>query len=240
MRKITFLPGNIYHIYNRGVEKRNVFINDNDRWRFLQGLFLFNDINTSSKLLWELERLHGAANFKTLKEYFSENKNKYREPLIRIMADCLMPNHYHLLIEELKEGGITKFMHKFGTGYTMYFNKKYDRVGSLFQGPFKAVPVEEETHLEYLLVYVNVINPGQLIESNLKEEGIKNKKEIMNFAKSYLWSTHKEYLQTRDSIIIDKGLLGEIFPDGKKYEEFVESVLSEMEKFNNISHLFLE
>ena len=71
MRKVQFAPNNIYHIYNRGVEKRDIFIDDNDRWRFLQGLYLFNDIETSSKLLWELERSCGAMNFKVIKKYFS-------------------------------------------------------------------------------------------------------------------------------------------------------------------------
>jgi|SRR3989344_3308659 len=240
MRKVQFAPNNIYHIYNRGVEKRDIFIDDNDRWRFLQGLYLFNDIETSSKLLWELERSCGAMNFKVIKKYFSENRDGPREPLVRIMVDCLMPNHYHLLLEEIQEGGISKFMHKLGTGYTMYFNKKYNRVGGLFQGPFKAILVDNQLYLEYLLVYINVLNPWQLIEPNLKEHGVNDKIKVINFAESYLWSTHKEYLQIRDSIIIDKGLFNDIFPSGRNYQEFVESILQEKDKFDSISQLFLE
>lgn len=240
MRKVTFAPNNIYHIYNRGVEKRDVFMDDNDRWRFLQGLFLFNDVNTSSNLLWELEKSQKGANFKTLKEYFFEGERKSRSPIVKIMADCLMPNHYHLLVEELKENGITKFMHKLGTGYAMYFNKKYNRVGPLFQGPFKAALVDQQPYLEYLLLYINVLNPGQLLEPNLKEEGVKNKEKVMNFAKSYPWSTHREYLHLRDSIIIDKGLFREVFPDGHTYENFIANVLSEKSKVDAISHLLLE
>lgn len=106
------------------------------------------------------------------------------------MADCLMPNHYHLVLEELVDGGVTRFMHKLGTGYTMYFNKKYDRVGSLFQGTFKAVQVDTDEYLQNLLVYVNVVNPGELIEPNLKEKGVKDVEKIMPFAKLFPWSTH--------------------------------------------------
>ncbi len=240
MRKVTFAPYNIYHLYNRGVEKRDIFMDDNDRWRFLQGLFLFNDVNTSANLLWELERLHGGANFKTIKEHFFGADKKPREPIVRIMADCLMPNHYHLLIEELQENGISKFMHKLGTGYTMFFNKKYGRVGSLFQGTFKAVLVDKESQLDYLLAYINVLNPGQLVEPNLKEDGVKNKEAIIDFAKAYLWSTNKEYLHTRESIIIDKGLLGQVFPDGQTYEAFINAILLDKSKFDSISDLFLE
>lgn len=239
MKKVLFAPGNIYHIYNRGVEKRDVFMDDNDRWRFLQGLFLFNDIDTSSNLLWDLENSRGTMNFRVLKEYFSKN-NKVREPLVRIMADCLMPNHYHLLVEELQKGGITKFMHKLGTGYTMYFNKKYSRVGSLFQGTFKAALIDEQAYLDYVLVYINVMNPGQLLEPNLKEEGVSDKKRIIQFAESYLWSTHKEYLHTRDSIIIDKGVFSQTFPDRQTYEDFVAAVLPEKSKFDAISNLLFE
>jgi|SRR3989344_4816467 len=239
MRNVQFIQGGIYHIYNRGVEKRDIFINDNDRWRFLQGLFLFNDEKTSESLIWELERENGPVNFKILKQYFLKN-NKSRDSLVRIMTDCLMPNHYHLLIEEIRPGGISRFMHKLGTGYTKYFNEKYNRVGGLFQGTFKAVPVEQENHLQYLLVYINVINPGQLVEQDLKDKGIKNKEKIINFAATYPWSANREYLFTRESIIIDKGLLGDIFPDKKTYVKFIKNILSEKNRLNEINNLFLE
>ena len=67
MRKVRFVEGNIYHLYNRGVEKREIFMDDNDRWRFLQGLFLFNDVETSQGLLWQLERDNKRVNFKVIK-----------------------------------------------------------------------------------------------------------------------------------------------------------------------------
>lgn len=131
-------------------------------------------------------------------------------------------------------------MHKLGTGYTMYFNKKYDRVGGLFQGTFKTAFINDENYLQYLLVYLNVINPGQLVEPNLKEDGIKNKQKVIKFAESYLWSTNKEYLNTRESVIIDKGLLGNIFGNGQQYKDFVSAILSEKSKFDDISHLLIE
>jgi putative transposase len=240
MRSVQFAKGNFYHIYNRGVEKRNIFVDDNDRWRFLQGLFLFNDVTTSANLLWDLERSNGLVNFSVLRKYFSEHSDMPRKPLVRIMADCLMPNHYHLLFEELEEGGISKFMHKLGTGYTIYFNKKYQRVGSLLQGTFKAKIVENDDYLKYILVYINVVNPGQLIGSYVKEEGVADLKRVLKFAKDYLWSTNREYLGLRESIIVDKGLLGEFFSDGKIYEEFIKDTLPQKSKFDNMKDLLLE
>ena len=238
MRKLKFEKGKIYHVFNRGVEKREIFKDDNDRWRFLQGLFLFNDEKTTANLLWQMEKNRGRVTFGVLKEFFAEEKRN-REPLVRIMADCLMPNHFHLLIEEIREGGISKFMHKLGTGYAEYFNNKYGRVGSLFQGRFKAVVVDDEMYLRYLLVYVNEINPAELREPRLKEEGIKNLGMVMKFIESHQWSTSQEYRDKRESIIIEKGILGEFFPDARTYRQFVEDVLAN-KKWQRAENLFLE
>ena len=238
MRKFKFEKGEIYHIYNRGVEKRDIFKDDNDRWRFLQGLFLFNDEKTTANLLWQMERDRGRVTFRVLKEFFAKEKRN-REPLVRIMVDCLMPNHFHLLLEEIKKNGISRFMQKLGTGYTRYFNNKYQRVGSLFQGTFKAALVNDETYLKYLLAYINVINPGELAEPNLKETGIKSVEKITRFVDGFLWGTHQEYSEKRESIIIEKGLLGEFFPDGRKYRQFIEDVL-ESKKWRKAQDLFLE
>lgn len=237
-RKNQFAKGHFYHLYNRGVEKRDIFQNDNDRWRFLQGLFLFNDVKTSTNVLWQVERAKGRTTFKTIKEFFEENIEN-RTPLVRLMADCLMPNHYHLLVEEIVDGGISKFMQKLGTGYTMYFNKTNRRVGSLFQGVFKSVLVATQEQLERLLVYINVINPGQLIEPNLKEDGIKDVEKLLRFVEDCLWTTHREYSGLRESFIIDKGVLNDIFPNPKTYRDFVRSALEER-KLNSVSDLFLE
>ena len=165
-RTVKFEPGRIYHVFNRGVEKRDIFLSDGGRWRFLQGLYLFNDENVSANLLFRLEQEKGKMHFGILRKYMKETGIE-RKPLVRIMADCLKPNHYHLVLEEVQDNGISRFMHKLGTGYTKFFNKKYERVGPLFQGPFKAVEVKTDEQLMYLLAYINVINPGQELEPEL-------------------------------------------------------------------------
>ena len=237
-RRIQFEPGKIYHIYNRGVAKCQICREEGDFWRFLQGLCLFNDYNSVGNILWQLERDRGRLTLNVLKDYIKDEKYE-RKPIVRIFAYCIMPNHYHLLVEELEEGGIVKFMQKFGTGYACYFNNKYDRVGSLFQGRFKAVLVENERQLLYLLVYINVINPGQLIEPNLKEYGIKDIQKVLQKAEEYLWGTHQEYIGKRGSIIINKGILGELLSTPEMYQELVMNVLRD-KKYTEIQHLFLE
>ena len=238
MRKTNFAPGNIYHVYNRGNDGRSIFNEERDRWRFLQGLGLFNNEKFSHQILWNLENRGQGANMKTLKNFLDE-KRESNEPLVKIMTDCLMPNHFHLILEEVKERGISNFMHKLGTGYTSFFNKKYGKSGGLFQGRFKARHIDNDLYLQYLLVYINIINPGQLIEPGLKEDGIKDIGAIMKFAAKYKWSTNPEYLQTRNSFIIDKGILGEIFSDPEEYKSFAEMVLRE-KKYKEIDDLFLE
>jgi putative transposase len=237
MRNITFAKNNFYHIYNRGVDKRSIFQNDNDKWRFLQGLFLFNDENNTSNILWQLEKKRGGVTFGVIRDFIADKGDK-RNHLVNIVADCLMPNHFHFILEEIKENGISRFMHKLGTGYTKYFNQKYERSGSLFQGVFKAVPIEDDDYLKHLLVYINVINPAEMVKyssDNPKER----LKEAIKFIENYPWSTHQEYLGKRESLIINKSLLGKIFADTKYYKEFAEDIL-ENRNFDLINHLTLE
>ncbi|OHA70691.1 MAG: hypothetical protein A3D64_01055 [Candidatus Wildermuthbacteria bacterium RIFCSPHIGHO2_02_FULL_49_9] len=237
-RKFPFAVGSIHHIYNRGVAKCKICIDDVDYWRFLQGLCLFNDTKSANHILWQLERDRGALNLKVLKKYIVDPANE-RSKLVRILAYCVMDNHYHLLVEEIREGGITKFMQKLGVGYVNYFNKKHERVGSLFQNKFQNVPVESEQHLMYLLVYINVLNPAQYLEPHWKDGGIKNPKAILAYVENYLWSTHQEYLGKRNSIIIEKGVLGEIFPTPDAYRALIRTVI-EAKKYEEVTYLMLE
>lgn len=236
MRKKEFEVGKIYHVYNRGVAKSLICANENDLWRFLQGLCLFNDENNAANVLWQLARSRGEINLEVLKDYIVK---KERKPLVRILAYCVMDNHFHLLLEEIQEGGITRFMQKLGTGYVGYFNKKHKRVGPLFQGRFKAVLVENERQFLYLLVYINVINPGQFIQPKLKEEGVKDIKKILDGVEKYSWSSHLDYLGKRGSIILQKGMFNDMISTPRSYQDLVKDVLEDR-KYQQISHLIIE
>lgn len=173
-----------------------------------------------------------------LKEYLT-HQGIARDSLVRILAYCVLNNHYHLLIEEISEGGITQFMRKLGVGYAKYFNNKYKRVGSLFQNVFKNVLVDDDRYFQYLLVYINVLNPAGIIEPNWKEEGFQNIEKVLEFAERYQWSSHLDYLGKRGSIILDKGVVATIFPTRESYFELVRSVL-EGKHYREIEHLALE
>lgn len=199
---------------------------------------MFNDVKSATNILWQLQKKRGRLTLNVLKDYLI-SQGKERKPLVRILAYCVMGNHFHLLVEEIQEGGITKFMHKLGLGYAHYFNNKYDRVGSLFQDKFKNILVDDERYLLYLLVYINVLNLAELIEPNWKEEGIKDIERVLEFAANYPWSTHQEYIGKRRSIIIDKSILGELLPTPQAYLDLVRALLIE-KKYTEITHLMLE
>ncbi len=239
MRRVIFEEDGYYHIFNRGVDKRNIFMSEGDRWRFLQGLFLFNNSEKVGNILWQMERSRGEVNFGNLKEFLKENKEE-NDPIVSILAYCLKDNHFHLLLKEIREGGIQLFMQKLGIGYVRYFNNKHNRQGSLFEGPFKAIRIDKDEYLQYLLAYINIINPAQKIISEIKKTGIKDKEKVKSFIEEFPWSTHQEYLEKRKSIIIEKDILGDFFPSAERYREFTEDILNAKEDIWKAESLFLE
>ena len=121
------------------------------------------------------------------------------EPLVAIGAFCLMPNHFHILIKQLVEGGISRFMLKLQTDYSMYFNRKYDRTGSLFQGPFRSTLVDSDRYLAYLYSYIH-LNPAKLKDPLWKERP-GSQSHIMEFVESYPYSSYGDYLSGKHVIV---------------------------------------
>ena len=132
-------------------------MDDKDRFRFIHDLFEFNDQDSVLNVAYYFN----PKSMEVEHQYF-EKQRKPRKLLVEILIFALMPNHFHLLLKQKRGGGIVKFMQKLGTGYTNYFNKKYKRVGGLFQGRFKAVLVSEEAHFIHLPFYIHT-NPLDLI-----------------------------------------------------------------------------
>lgn len=150
-RNYHFAQGEYYHLYARGFEKLDVFRKDADYQKFIEGLYLFN-----SNRRIDARSLKRSREGLTFADMFSLDVG---ENIIEIGAYCLMSNHFHLLVRECNEGGISKFMQKLMTSYTMYFNKKNERTGSIFGSSFKARHVTDDIHLKYLFAYIH-LNPG--------------------------------------------------------------------------------
>lgn len=174
--------GKIYHVLSRGIEKRKIFLKNQDYSRFVFGLELFNDANASR--LWEVVTKAGSVPALVLPQ-------KPRQRIVELLAFALMPNHYHLILKEIQSGGISLFMKKMG-GYSTYFNRQYNRVGPLFPR-YKAVPIQDDVQLHTIFAYVHT-NPVELIEPEWKNRKVQNITHAIEYAENYKWSSLHEYI----------------------------------------------
>lgn len=155
MRKTAFANGEYYHIFNRGVDKREIFSCVKDYERFLLAMDLLNDDHDGLMIEW---RDYKKSKSEAKLDDFLKLGFRKREPVVEIIAYCLNPNHYHFILKQVADKGIENFMHKIGISYTKYFNKKNKRSGALFQGKFKATHIDSNEYLLYLSTYVNKNN----------------------------------------------------------------------------------
>lgn len=158
MRKLRFINGEYFHIFNRGVDKRDIFMNQDDLSRFFQSMSEFNTLVPIGSIY--------AASFHKNNQPLRNLVSKSEE-LVDFICYCLCQNHYHFILKQLTDRGIEKFMHRLGLGYTNYFNKKYKRSGSLFQGTFKANHINSNKYLLYASSYVNLNYKVHQLTSNL-------------------------------------------------------------------------
>lgn len=221
-RKISFVEGEYYHIYNRGVDKRTIFLNKNDYKRFI---LLLHVLNTNENLkVRDLLRVNSFDELLAIKN---------KTPLVAVGAYCLMPNHFHLLLTPLVKGGISKFMLKLQTSYSMYFNIKNERSGALFQGAFKSQHLDNDEYLKYIYSYIH-LNPAKLKDKNWIESGPKDRAQLKEFVLSYEHSSIGEY--TRNEFLI---INTDPFPDYKKLykseKEYFESMIDDWINYKEIT-----
>ena len=181
-----FVPGGIYHVYNRGVEKRSIFTDDQDYRVFLNLLKIVLAPKEKSDNLGYI-------------------RIKNRSDSVRLFAYCLMPNHFHLIINQLDATGMTEFMRSITNAYVSYFNKRHKRVGSLFQGTYKAALIDKDEYLTHVSRYIHM-NPLE-INSKLNE---------------YPYSSYKYYVDANHPNLLIVSTILEQFNDNKDYEKFVE------------------
>ena len=154
-RRDIFVNGEYYHIFNRGVDKREIFSSPKDYERFLIAVDLLNDNYDGLMIEW---RDFKKSNPKKSVNDFLKGTFRKRESLVEVLAYCLNPNHFHFILKQVRDKGIERFLHKLGTSHTKYYNKKNKRSGALFQGVFKSIHVDSNEYLLYLSAYVNKNN----------------------------------------------------------------------------------
>lgn len=211
MRKVKFANGEYYHIYNRGVDKRDIFTHRYDLERFFQSMGEFNTLNPIGSIYENQFRKRKSNLNIRLGSLASKFSLKSEGELIRFVCYCLNPNHFHFLLQQVAEHGIEKFMHRLGSGYTNYFNKRYNRTGALFQGQYKATHVNTDRYLLHVSVYVNLNNKVH---------------KIMNG----LWqSSWEEYIRKSDkSGFCAKDIILNQFQDTFTYQNFAENSIQDI------------
>ena len=207
-RSVALENGEFYHVYNRGVDKRNVFMCEDDIDRFSQSMKEFNVVTPIGSIFEQMlrKRKFGNETPKTSKE----------EQLVRLIAFCLNPNHYHFIIEQLVDGGISAFMKRLNGGYTNYFNLKYKRSGSLFQGVFQARHIGLNNYLLHLSAYVNL---------NYRVHRLPAK--LLRTCSTSSW---EEYLGIAANHRCAKEIVLGQFRDTEEYKNFAEDSLREIIK----------
>jgi putative transposase len=205
----------IYHVLNRGTDKRDIVSDDADRYRFMRDLYIFND----------KKRAPGNAH-RRLEDDVSVF-NEPRVPLVHIHAFCLMDNHYHLLLSEAVDDGIPYFMHKLNMGYSKYFNEKYKRTGTLWQGTYKKINIIKDSHFIYIPYYIH-INPLDYEMKEWRQGKITDKNKALKILENYKWSSHLDYSGVKNyPSIIEKSTIEGMLGKPHKYRKEILSIISD-------------
>lgn len=220
MRKVFFANDEIYHIFNRGVELRPTFTDKREYKRGQQALnyYRFAQLPFSFARALVLETSKRAIFFDSLA--------KERKLIVELICYCLMPNHFHILIRQKRENGISKFLSNFTNSYTRYFNTKHKRIGPLFQGTFKAVRIESEDQLLHVNRYIH-LNP--IVSFVVKNEDVL----------TYPGSSLSEYFLRKDTMC-DTSVILSHFRSIGEYKKFLWDQIDYGKSLEAIKHLTME
>lgn len=198
--------GSVMHIIKRGARGMDIVHDGHDRNRFISSLFYLNDSFSDENWVRAIEDVP----FMTRPDYWPE-----RDPLVHLFAWILQNNHFHLLVQEIREGGAAKFMQRIGGSMTVAHNAKYDEIGSLFQGAYKSKTVDEDSYVRYLAFYIQVKNVLEQRPGGLPR-AIAEFDDAWEWALAFPYSSLGVYALGNDSptsVIVEKTFLSEMFPD---------------------------
>ncbi|MFH1705328.1 MAG: transposase [Patescibacteria group bacterium] len=221
-RKIVLAKGELYHVFNRGNAKQPIFLQKRDYQRFLKTVsfyqFVSPPIRLSKFLILSKER-----RVDLLKNLTWNDKK-----LVEIACYCFMPNHFHFLIKQVGDCGISEFIGQIQNSYTKYFNVKRERVGSLLQGRFKAVRVESEEQLIHLSRYIHLNPYSSFLVKSLED------------LKKYPWSSFLSYLEDEKVDFLDENIILNLFKNREEYQEFIFNQADYQRELEKIKHLTLD
>jgi len=215
MRVESYSVGSYLHVIKRGARGLDIVRDDSDKWRFLKSLYMLNETFLDHN--WT-RSTKGESMFHRPGDW------PERSPLVEVVAYTLLPNHFHLILRETKEGGVSQFMQKLGQSMTNHFNEKYDEKGSLFQGAFKSKTCTDDTYMRYLFAYVMVKNTFEMYPEGGLVGARKNFEYAWKWALTYPFSSLREYAGTKNTPILSKQHFQEIFPNNS-FKKFTKDVI---------------
>ena len=245
IRQQELINNEVYHIVLRGVSDSLIFKDINDYYRGIFSLYEFNNINPVNigkrrREIQTIKKISRSQAGRGRTSPISVNIPDKRDLLVEIFTFCFMPNHIHLLIKQIKDEGITKFMRKFGTGYANYFNKKYNRKGYLFQGRFQVVYVKTDDQLKIVFVYIHS-NPISLMEPKWKELGIKNPEKVIKHLENYKWCSYPEYIGKKNfPSVTERECVLKVKGGEQGCKNFIENWVRHKGKIKEFSNFVLE
>lgn len=221
-RTIPLVTDQFYHVFNRGINKQPIFLSTRDYKRALDVLefYSFADLKLRFSKFLLLSKNERNIFWNKLRE---ENKK-----LVNIVCFCLMPNHFHFLLKQKVDGGISKFMANFQNSYTRYLNTRQDEIGPILQGQCKAVRIEDDEQLIHLSRYIHLNPYSSFVIKDV--DGLKN----------YSWSSFPEYIEAVNTNVCNKKIILVNFRNAKDYEKFVFDQAEYQRELKKIKHLTLE
>lgn len=210
MRRQPLVTGEIYHVYNRGVDKRDIFLDQKDIYRFIESIKEFNRI----------DKIISLANQRKLSKIAARplKREEDKDLLVEIVGYCLNPNHFHFIMRQVSDNGISRFMHKLQGAYSNYFNIKNTRSGSLFQGKFKSQLITSDNYFNKLIGYVN---------KNYLIHNIPQNKSQLVFSGDYEYENNKFNLISKKEAVIILESFGGINKFKKHCDEIVSIIRQE-------------
>lgn len=224
IRKEKFVPGEYYHIYSRTIFNTPEFRNSKNTERLEQAFLISN--STRSTETYQFLRNNEKATIKDVAEILARG-----EKLIDILCYAIMPDHYHMLIYEKQENGITKFIRSCNTSIAKYINIKNDRRGPFFESRFKSKHINSNAYLLHLSLYIHLNPLDFLISKEWRNHKLKNWDSIKNNLVNYKWSSLDSYLDNnhKNPIISNTEIIKEQFANEKDYENYLRN-WSEIDK----------
>lgn len=211
MRKVPLITDEIYHVFNRGVNKGEIFFSESDYRRFLRAAVHYKTKDTK----FSYERLlNDPVSLRPL-----------GLPKVQVLAYCLMPNHFHFLLKQLVDGGVTSYFRHLANSYSHYVGVKHKRVGPLFQGRFKNVLIQSQEQLIHTSRYIH-LNPLII--------------DLVVDLRNYPWSSYPAYIQNFKDELVESAIVLQDFKTKADYERFVLDQEDYARTLEEIKHLLVD